>query len=67
MLKLLGKYLCVLKCTEEFSLANYAKQVDGSDKKKKGGSGFQVGKRKVKTKLSALAKAKAEQAMEVDK
>lgn len=52
---------------EEFSLANYAKQVDGSDKKKKGGGGFQVGKKRVKTKLSALAKAKAEQAMEVDK
>lgn len=48
-------------------MANYAKQVDGSDKKKKGGGGFQVGKKRVKTKLSALAKAKAEQAMEVDK
>ncbi|KAL2625675.1 hypothetical protein AAZV13_07G065600 [Glycine max] len=42
-------------------------KVDGSDKKKKGGSGFQVGKRKVKTKLTALAKAKAAQAMELDK
>lgn len=42
-------------------------QVDGNDKKKKGGSGFQVGKRKVKTKLTALAKAKAAQAMELDK
>jgi len=43
-------------------------QIDGSDKKKKKNSGgFQVGKRKVKTKLSALAKAKAAQAMEVDK
>lgn len=50
-----------------FCLGNCAKQVDRSDKKKKGGSGFQVGRRKVTTKLSALAKAKAEQAMEVDK
>ncbi|KAF7831769.1 mediator of RNA polymerase II transcription subunit 2-like [Senna tora] len=41
-------------------------KVDGRDKKK-GGSGFQVGKRKVKTKLSAVAKAKAAQAMELDK
>ena len=49
-----------------FCLGNCAKQVDRNDKKK-GGSGFQVGRRKVKTKLSALAKAKAEQAMEVDK
>ncbi|KAL2335955.1 hypothetical protein Fmac_010401 [Flemingia macrophylla] len=39
-------------------------KVDGSDKKKKGG--FQVGK-KVKTKMTALAKAKAAQAMELDK
>nr|ACU15433.1 unknown [Glycine max] len=31
-------------------------KVDGSDKKKKGGSGFQVGKREVKTKLTALLK-----------
>ncbi|KAL0002491.1 hypothetical protein SO802_016272 [Lithocarpus litseifolius] len=42
-------------------------KVDRSDKKKKGGSGFQVGKRKVKTKLTALTKAKAAQAMELDK
>lgn len=42
-------------------------QVDGSDRKKKGGSGFQVGKKKLKTKLSALSKAKAAQAMELDK
>lgn len=44
-------------------------QVDGSDMKRKGkNSGrFQVGKKKVKTKLSALAKAKAAQAMEIDK
>ncbi|KAE9460102.1 hypothetical protein C3L33_07984, partial [Rhododendron williamsianum] len=44
--------------------------VDGNDKKNKkmkGASGFQVGKRKLKTKLTALAKAKAAQAMEVDK
>lgn len=40
-------------------------QVDGSGKNKKGG--FQVGKRKLKTKLTATAKAKAAQAMEVDK
>ncbi|RYR23762.1 hypothetical protein Ahy_B02g057256 [Arachis hypogaea] len=39
--------------------------VDGG--KKKGGSGFQVGKRKLKTKLTAVAKAKATQAMELDK
>ncbi|XP_038709602.1 uncharacterized protein LOC120004347 [Tripterygium wilfordii] len=42
-------------------------KVDGSDKKNKGASGFQVGKRKLKTKLTPLAKAKAAQAMEVDK
>ncbi|XP_048332677.2 uncharacterized protein LOC125423144 [Ziziphus jujuba] len=42
-------------------------KVDGGvDKQKKGGRRFQVGKRKVKTKLTALAKAKAVQAMEVD-
>ncbi|KAL3604102.1 hypothetical protein D5086_004961 [Populus alba] len=43
-------------------------EVDGKDKnkQKKGGGGFQVGKRKVKTKLSALAKAKADQAMQLD-
>ncbi|KAK4769794.1 hypothetical protein SAY87_030326 [Trapa incisa] len=41
-------------------------KVDGG-KKKKGGSGFQVGKRKVKTKLTALTKAKVSQAMELDK
>lgn len=42
-------------------------QVDGGGKKKKRGSGFQVGKRKVKTKLTALTKAKVSQAMELDK
>uniref|UniRef100_A0A2P2JI88 Uncharacterized protein n=1 Tax=Rhizophora mucronata TaxID=61149 RepID=A0A2P2JI88_RHIMU len=43
-------------------------KVDGSDKKgKKSASGFQVGKRKLKTKLTPLAKAKAAQAMELDK
>lgn len=41
-------------------------QVDGSNKKK-GGSRFQVGKKKLKTKLTQVAKAKAAQAMEVDK
>lgn len=41
--------------------------MDGKDKKKKGGSGFQVGKKKLKTELTPLAKAKAAQAMEVDK
>lgn len=41
-------------------------QVDGGNKQKKGGNGFQVGKRKVKTKLTALAKVKAAQAMEVE-
>ncbi|KAJ1403550.1 hypothetical protein SESBI_27258 [Sesbania bispinosa] len=45
----------------------HVSMVDGSDKKKKGGSGFQVGKRKLKTKMTALAKAKAAQAMELDK
>lgn len=40
--------------------------MDGSNKKK-GGSGFQVGKKKLKTKLTPLAKAKAAQAMELDK
>jgi hypothetical protein len=42
-------------------------QIDGSDKKKKGAGSFKVGKKKLKTKLSALTKAKAAQAMEVDK
>lgn len=42
-------------------------QVDGKDKKKKGGSGFQVGKKKLKTKMTPLAKAKAAQAMEIEK
>ncbi|OIW02052.1 hypothetical protein TanjilG_21101 [Lupinus angustifolius] len=43
-------------------------KVDGNDKKrKKGASGFQVGKRRVKTRMTALAKAKAAQAMELDK
>ena len=41
-------------------------QIDGGENKRKG-SQFKVGKKKVKTKLSALTKAKAEQAMEVDK
>jgi hypothetical protein len=41
-------------------------QIDGGENKRKGGQ-FKVGKKKVKTKLSALAKAKAAQAMEVDK
>ncbi|KAI3974897.1 hypothetical protein MKX01_005008 [Papaver californicum] len=43
-------------------------KVDGiSSKKKKGSSGFQVGKKKVKTKMTALNKAKAAQAMDLDK
>lgn len=41
-------------------------KVDGNGKKKKNG-GFQVGKRKLKTKLTELSKAKVAQAMEVDK
>lgn len=44
----------------------FCAQVDGG-KKKKGGGKFQVGKKKLKTKLTAAAKAKAAQAMEVDK
>lgn len=51
---------------EELDLYDHD-QVDGSSSKKKGGSGFQVGKKKLKTKLTPLAKAKAAQAMEVDK
>lgn len=39
-------------------------KVDGSGKKKKGG--FSVGKKKLKTKLTPAAKAKAAQAMELD-
>ncbi|KAI3890496.1 hypothetical protein MKX03_025038 [Papaver bracteatum] len=42
-------------------------KVDGSAKKKKGSSGFQVGKNKVKTKITALNKAKAAQVMNLDK
>jgi hypothetical protein len=41
--------------------------IDGSDRKKKGGSGFQVGKKTLKTKLTALSKAKSVQATELDK
>ncbi|XP_042049618.1 uncharacterized protein LOC121795209 isoform X2 [Salvia splendens] len=42
-------------------------KVDGSSSRKKGGSGFQVGKKKLNTRMTPLAKAKASQAMEVDK
>ncbi|KAM0938858.1 hypothetical protein DsansV1_C22g0172481 [Dioscorea sansibarensis] len=43
-------------------------KIDGTEnKRKKNSSGFQVGKKKLKTKLSALSKAKAAQAMELDK
>ena len=42
-------------------------KVDGKDKKKKGGNGFQVGKKKLKTRMTPLAKAKAAQAMEIEK
>lgn len=63
--------VCSLSCQHailRFLRNSVCIQIDGSDKKlKKNSGGFQVGKRKVKTKLSALAKAKAEQAMEVDK
>ncbi|CAI9101817.1 OLC1v1039232C1 [Oldenlandia corymbosa var. corymbosa] len=41
-------------------------KVDGGNKKKGGGK-FPVGKKKLKTKLTQLAKAKAAQAMELDK
>ncbi|KAM0009750.1 hypothetical protein Hdeb2414_s0086g00784821 [Helianthus debilis subsp. tardiflorus] len=42
--------------------------VDGSasKNKKKGSGGFAVGKKKVKTRMTPLAKAKAAQAMELD-
>ena len=43
----------------------WCEKVDGSGKKKKGG--FSVGKKKLKTKLTPAAKAKAAQAMELDK
>ncbi|XWS46075.1 hypothetical protein CRYUN_Cryun14cG0033200 [Craigia yunnanensis] len=43
-------------------------KVDGSEKKnKKGGTGFQVGKRKLKTKLTEVVKAKATLAIKLDK
>ncbi|XP_009396167.2 uncharacterized protein LOC135608990 [Musa acuminata AAA Group] len=43
-------------------------KVDGSDMKNKKSRGvFHVGRKKVKTKLSKLTKAKAAQAMELDK
>lgn len=46
----------------------YLLQVDGSDMKNKKTRGvFHVGRKKVKTKLSNLTKAKAAQAMELDK
>lgn len=44
--------------------------MDGSEKKKnkkRVASGFALGKKKVKTKLTPMAKAKAAHAMEVDK
>lgn len=41
--------------------------MDGTEKKKKkGASGFTVGKKKLKTRMTPLAKAKAAQAMELD-
>lgn len=42
-------------------------QIDSSDAKRRNAGKFKVGKKKLKTKLSALAKAKAAQAMELDK
>ncbi|XP_010414961.1 PREDICTED: uncharacterized protein LOC104701033 isoform X1 [Camelina sativa] len=42
----------------------FSEKVDGSGKKKAGG--FSVGKKKLKTKLTPAAKAKAAQAMELD-
>ncbi|WMV10139.1 hypothetical protein MTR67_003524 [Solanum verrucosum] len=42
-------------------------KVDGKDKKKKGANEFQVGKKKLKTRMTPLAKAKATQAMEIEK
>ena len=45
-------------------LVDFVVQVDRSGKKKKGG--FSVGKKKLKTKLTPTAKAKAAQAMELD-
>ncbi|KAJ9129713.1 hypothetical protein P3X46_035298 [Hevea brasiliensis] len=42
-------------------------KVDGKNNTKKGSSGFSLRKKKVKTKLTAMTKAKAAQAMEVDK
>lgn len=45
-------------------LVDFVVKVDGSGKKKKGG--FSVGKKKLKTKLTPAAKAKAAQAMELD-
>ncbi|KAL8119100.1 uncharacterized protein LOC141661202 [Apium graveolens] len=41
-------------------------KVDGMEKKKKKGASFTVGKKKLKTRLTPLAKAKAAQAMELD-
>ncbi|KAL6499286.1 hypothetical protein OROHE_025949 [Orobanche hederae] len=41
-------------------------KVDGISSKNKKKSGFQVGKKKLKTRLTPLAKAKAAQAMEID-
>ncbi|KAE8123810.1 hypothetical protein FH972_018734 [Carpinus fangiana] len=56
-----SKNLEIFMEDEEFLASTFP---SGQHKNKKGGSGFQVGKRKVKTKLTALAKAKAAQAME---
>ncbi|KAI3870143.1 hypothetical protein MKX03_021616 [Papaver bracteatum] len=55
------------KKTKKLQAKKGKMKVDGSAKKKKGSSGFQVGKKKVKTKMTALNKAKAAQAMDLDK
>ncbi|KAK1265895.1 hypothetical protein QJS04_geneDACA000436 [Acorus gramineus] len=56
-----------LKKEDKLQAKKSQMKIDGKNKmKKKGASGFPVGKRKLKTKLSNLAKAKAVQAMELD-
>ncbi|KAI3897973.1 hypothetical protein MKX03_022052 [Papaver bracteatum] len=47
------------KDTKKLQAKKGKMKVDGSAKKKKGSSGFQVGKKKVETKMTALNKAKS--------
>ncbi|KAL5727506.1 hypothetical protein ACHQM5_000693 [Ranunculus cassubicifolius] len=55
------------KREKKLQAKQFKMKIDGKDKKKKKATKFVVGKKKLKTKMTALTKAKAAQAMEVDK